>query len=133
MAVRALFGRRLAVAATLTLSLMLAACGQKSAPAAGDSTAGSAPAPAVAVTAADPAVQKIYDTTCKSCHGVPASGAPQAGDAKAWGPRIAQGKDVLIDHATNGFKGMPPMGMCPQCSEKDLVSLIEMMSGASLK
>ena len=121
--------RQFAVAATLLVSLAIAACGQKSA-----DSGSSASAPAsVAVTSADPAIQKIFDTTCKRGHGVPASGAPQAGDKAAWAPRVAQGKETLIDHAINGFKGMPPMGMCPQCSEQDFVALIEMMSSASLK
>lgn len=130
MSVRFISRRQLALAATLFGSLLLSACGQKAA----DASSKAAPGAAVAaVTSSDPTIQKIYDTTCKSCHGIPASGAPQAGDKAAWAPRVAQGKDVLIDHAINGFKGMPPMGMCPQCSEKDFVALIEMMSGASLK
>lgn len=131
MAVQTSFSRRRALLATLLVSLVIAACGQKSADS--GSTASSAAPATVAVISADPAVQKIYDTTCKSCHGIPASGAPQAGDKAAWAPRVAQGKDVVIDHAINGFKGMPPMGMCPQCSEKDFVALIEMMSGTTLK
>ena len=130
MAVQLFTSRQGALVPAVFVSLMLAACGQKSAD--GNSATPAAAPAAVAVTSADPAIQKIFDTTCKSCHGVPASGAPQAGDSKAWAPRVAQGKDALIDHAINGFKGMPPMGMCPQCSEKDFTALIEMMSGAKL-
>ena len=131
MAFQLSLGRLGALGATLLVSLVISACGQKSADS-GSTPPSAAPA-TMAVTSADPAVQKIYDTTCKSCHGVPASGAPQAGDKAAWAPRVAQGKDVVIDHAINGFKGMPPMGMCPQCSEKDFTALVEMMSGATLK
>ncbi|MBE0763098.1 cytochrome c5 family protein, partial [Escherichia coli] len=47
-----------------------------------------------------------------------ASGAPLTGDAAAWAPRLAQGIDTLLDHSINGYKGMPPMGMCMQCSEE---------------
>ena len=113
------------------MALALAACGNGGS----SSTAvASAPAAAAAPAAApSPAIQKIYDTTCKSCHAVPASGAPQFGDAKAWAPRLAQGKDTLIQHAIDGFKGMPPMGMCPQCSEDDFAALISYMSGTQLK
>lgn len=131
MAVHLSFSRQCAFAATLLVFLAISACGQKGADS-GSSAPSAAPA-TVAVTSADPAVQKIYDTTCKSCHGIPASGAPQAGDKAAWAPRVAQGRDVVVDHAINGFKGMPPMGMCPQCSEKDFMALVEMMSGATLK
>ena len=114
------------LAATVLLSsLMLAACGS-----------GGSAAPAAAIAPpppASPAVQKIYDTTCHSCHGSPASGAPQAGDAKAWAPRIAQGKDVVLGHIVNGYQRMPPMGMCMQCSEDDFAAVTEYMSGAKLQ
>ena len=41
-------------------------------------------------------------------------GAPKVGDKGAWGPRIAQGKDTLYNHAIHGFNGktgvMPAKG-----------------------
>jgi cytochrome c5 len=114
----------LRIAAPLLL-LALAACGNQES---------AAPvAPVALAPAANPAVQKIYDSTCKSCHGSPASGAPQAGDAKAWAPRIAQGKDVVLGHIINGYQRMPPMGMCMQCSEDDFAAVTEYMSGAKLQ
>jgi cytochrome c5 len=116
------------LAVSLLAGSALAACGQQQA--GSPSTSG---APTAATVAASPAVQKLYDTSCKSCHAVPASGAPQTGDAKAWAPRVAQGLDTLLDHAINGYKGMPPMGMCPQCSEDDFTALIEYMSGRKLQ
>jgi len=125
MAYRQILGSASALrcAAPLAVALLLSACGQKG-PA--------APAAATAAVAT-PAIQKIYDATCRSCHAVPASGAPQTGDARAWAPRLAQGADTLLDHAINGYKGMPPMGMCPQCSEDDFTALIGYMSGSALK
>jgi cytochrome c5 len=113
--------------AIFVLLLALAACGSDksgSAPAAAPNTP---PPPASA------AVQKIYDSTCRACHSQPASGAPQAGDAKAWAPRIAQGRDVVLGHVINGFQKMPPMGLCMQCSEDDFAAVTEWMSGAKLK
>ncbi|KFF33545.1 cytochrome C [Pseudomonas aeruginosa VRFPA01] len=50
--------------------------------------------------------------------------------AAAWAPRLAQGMDTLLDHSINGYKGMPPMGMCMQCSEEQFRALIEFMSAA---
>jgi cytochrome c5 len=55
-----------------------------------------------------------YDTACSACHGAGIAGAPKVGDKAAWGPRIAQGKATLYDHALHGFTGktgvMPPKG-----------------------
>ena len=41
-------------------------------------------------------------------------GAPKPGDKADWGPRIAQGSELLYKHALEGFTGpkgtMPPKG-----------------------
>lgn len=57
----------------------------------------------------------VWVETCIACHTTDIAGAPQVTDAQAWAPRIAQGKDVLYEHALNGFFGaqgteMPPRG-----------------------
>ena len=56
----------------------------------------------------------LYTQNCTACHGAGIAGAPKAGDAAAWAPRIAKGKDVLYQHAIQGFQGqagvMPPKG-----------------------
>jgi cytochrome c5 len=39
-------------------------------------------------------------------------GAPKVGDKAGWEPRIAKGKNVLYEHALQGFKGAT--GICPQ-------------------
>ena len=57
---------------------------------------------------------QVYEQVCSACHGLGIAGAPKAGDAAAWGPRIAKGKTVLYDHAVHGFTGqagtMPAKG-----------------------
>jgi cytochrome c5 len=76
------------------------------------------PSTAAGSAAAGPAVPKtgdeLYAQACTACHGAGIGGAPKAGDKAAWGPRIAQGKDVLYDHALHGFTGkagvMPAKG-----------------------
>ncbi|MGH8505838.1 MAG: c-type cytochrome [Stenotrophobium sp.] len=106
-------------------SLTLAACGH------GNSTQ---PQAVLAKAGpATPATLKLYSTTCQTCHSRPASGAPQLGDSVAWAPRLAQGKDALLDHVVNGYKSMPPMGMCMQCNEDDFTALVEYMSGSKLQ
>lgn len=114
----------------LALTLLLAACGKAEPPA----PAASSPPPAAAAPgAASSAVQATYDRSCKTCHAIPGSGAPQTGDTQAWQPRVAQGIDTLLDHTINGFNGMPPLGACMECSEDEFISLIELMSGAKFE
>ena len=60
---------------------------------------------------------EVYQQVCSSCHGAGLVGAPKAGDAAAWGPRIAKGTTTLYDHALHGFSGsagtMPAKGNRP--------------------
>jgi cytochrome c5 len=56
----------------------------------------------------------LYKAACTTCHEQGIGGAPKKGDRGAWGPRIAQGKATLYDHAIKGYSGkagvMPPKG-----------------------
>jgi len=70
---------------------------------------------------------KVYGTFCIACHGSGVNGAPIKGDAAAWAPRIAQGKDVLAKHAINGFNAMPAKGTCMDCSDDEIVAAINHM------
>lgn len=69
----------------------------------------------------------VYGTFCIACHSSGVSGAPKTGDAADWAPRIAQGKDILKDHAINGFNAMPAKGSCMDCSDDEIVDAIEHM------
>ena len=56
----------------------------------------------------------IYKSACAVCHDAGAAGAPVTGDSSAWTARLAQGIEILVDHATNGYQGehgfMPAKG-----------------------
>jgi len=54
--------------------------------------------------------EAVYNQTCAACHATGVAGAPKAGDASAWAPRIKEGYDTLVKHATEGFNAMPPKG-----------------------
>jgi len=54
--------------------------------------------------------EQAYTKVCSACHGAGINGAPKVGDHAAWGPRIAQGKEVLYTHAIAGIRTMPPRG-----------------------
>jgi cytochrome c5 len=75
--------------------------------------------------------EEIYNGTCMSCHATGAAGAPKVGDAAAWAPRIAQGKDKLLANAVNGLNAMPPKGLCMACSDADLEAAIDYMVSQS--
>jgi cytochrome c5 len=54
--------------------------------------------------------EQAFTKVCSVCHGTGVNGAPKMGDHAAWGPRIAQGKELLYQHALAGKGNMPPKG-----------------------
>ncbi|KAF2394878.1 c-type cytochrome [Pseudomonas frederiksbergensis] len=113
-------------AAFLIVATLLSGCGEEAKPTATrNEAANSAPS--------DAALAQVYANSCQLCHANPAAGAPLTGDKKAWEPRVQQGADTLLDHAINGYNGMPPMGLCMQCSEEEFLALISFMSGQSIQ
>ena len=56
----------------------------------------------------------LYESSCAACHKTGLGGAPKLGVKAAWAPRIAQGIEVLVNHADIGFDGkagsMPAKG-----------------------
>lgn len=71
--------------------------------------------------------EQVYNKACMACHTSGAVGAPKIGDIAEWSPRIAQGNDVLFEHATKGFKGMPPRGGSSQLSDEDIQAAVDYM------
>lgn len=67
-------------------------------------------APAEAAPDVPTTGEQAYTKVCSACHGAGVNGAPKVGDHAAWGPRIAQGKEVLYSHALNGKGNMPARG-----------------------
>jgi cytochrome c5 len=114
----------------LALIATLAACGKSSPPAEPEGKTNTA-AQTTAAAPSDPNLAKLFHQTCEACHTHAGTGAPQAGDRNAWAPRLAQGMPTLIQHAISGYKGMPPMGSCMDCSEADFEALIKFMAGQS--
>ena len=68
-----------------------------------------------------------YQSACFACHGTGAAGAPKTGDKAAWKKRIAQGSKTLLDHAINGFKGMPAKGGNASLSDAAVKAAVEYM------
>lgn len=72
----------------------------------------------------------VFTAACSACHSTGAAGAPIKGDAAAWGPRVAQGRDTLLNHALNGFNAMPPRGACGTCSDEEIANAVDYMMDA---
>lgn len=128
------------VAASLTV--LLAACGQKESAAPAPAPAASAPAAAPAApapaapaaaapAAANSAGSGVFNKVCSLCHAAGVGGAPKVGDKADWGPRIAQGKDVLYKHAIEGFTGqkgmMPPRGAGSSLTDDEVKAAVDYM------
>jgi len=79
--------------------------------------------------------EQVYNSACLACHGAGIAGAPKVGDVAAWAPRIAQGPDILNDHAINGFSGnagyMPPKGGRVDLSDQEVSDAVAYMVGES--
>ena len=75
-----------------------------------------------------PDIAALYERSCRSCHTVAATGAPLTGDKAAWAPRMDKGMDVLLGSVVNGFGGMPPFGLCMDCSTEQFEALIQFMA-----
>lgn len=75
---------------------------------------------------------QVYNTACLACHGTGIGGAPILGDAAMWAPRLAQGIDVLKDHAVNGYTGsaghMPPKGGRIDLSDQEINDAVDYMA-----
>jgi cytochrome c5 len=75
--------------------------------------------------------EATFNGGCVACHGAGIAGAPKVGDKAAWGPRIAQGNDVLYGHALKGFTGksgvMPPKGGNTALKDDDVKAAVDFM------
>jgi len=100
------------------------------------------PAPAPAASAATPAPatppavtatrsgEQVYQQACAMCHGAGLAGAPKLGDAAAWKPRLAQGTNVLHDHAIKGIRAMPAKGGNPSLPDAEVSAAVDYMLSA---
>jgi len=71
----------------------------------------------------------IYDNLCTSCHTAGINGAPKLGNKAMWAPRIAEGLDTLIKHATDGYTGpdgnhMPAKGGNPALTDAQVKAAV---------
>ncbi len=74
---------------------------------------------------------QVYNQACFVCHAAGLSGAPIIGDAAAWEDRVAQDREILIDHVINGYQGeagfMPAKGGRVDLSDDEVIAGLDYM------
>ncbi len=110
---------------------LLAACGKSEAPTPAVTAPASAAAPAPVASAENTVGKSIYGKTCALCHAAGVAGAPKPGDKADWAPRIAQGNEVILKHAIDGFTGakgqMPARGGNPALTDDEIKATVAFM------
>ncbi|MDZ7824969.1 MAG: c-type cytochrome [Gammaproteobacteria bacterium] len=111
-------------AACCLVGLLLAGCGRS-----GEQAAVSPPPVDPARTEADRArTLEQWSRSCVLCHADGTGGAPRTGQPEEWAPRLAQGMEVLLEHSIEGYRNMPPLGYCMDCTRDDFRALIVFMT-----
>lgn len=54
--------------------------------------------------------EEVFKAQCSACHATGAAGAPKFGDAAAWGPRVKQSFETLVNSALKGKGNMGAQG-----------------------
>ncbi len=101
------------------------------APSPAATAASASPQAATAPTTAVAVGEEVFRKACRACHEMGIAGAPKLGDAADWGPRIAQGMDVLYRHSLQGFTGkkgvMLPKGGFSTLSDAEVTAAVDYM------
>jgi cytochrome c5 len=88
-----------------------------------------------ALDASVPKVEKsgkdVYDATCVACHGSGALGAPRFENKADWGARISQGYDLLVKHAIEGIRLMPPRGGAAALTDTEVARAVAYMANSA--
>jgi len=73
----------------------------------------------------------IIKANCAMCHAGGLMGAPKIGDIGLWAPRIAQGRDMLINNAIKGIRMMPAKGGNAKLTDEEVAAAVITMANAS--
>lgn len=134
------------LAFTLIISLIAKMSGVQDAPAVNEPAAvvvesndNIKPVAEVVVAAADVSAgekieksgEQVVKETCAMCHASGMMNSPKIGDNGAWGPRIAQGYDTLVNNALNGVRSMPAKGGNQGLTDAEVASAVTYMANAS--
>lgn len=73
----------------------------------------------------------VYNQNCAMCHAVGLANSPKFGDKEAWAPRLATGRDALINSALKGKGVMPPKAGNPKLTDEEVVAALDHMVAAA--
>ena len=75
--------------------------------------------------------QNVYESACMACHAAGIAGAPKFADVEEWVPRIAQGLELVYEHAIKGYQGengiMPAKGGRTDLSDEEVIAAVDYM------
>lgn len=75
--------------------------------------------------------ERVYKSTCSICHKSGLRGAPRMGSKQDWESRLAQDREILYDHAINGYRGkkgnMPSRGSNTKLSVDEVKASVDYM------
>ena len=74
---------------------------------------------------------KIIKANCAMCHAGGLMGAPKIGDTGQWAPRIAQGKEMLVNNAIKGIRMMPAKGGNVKLTDAEVSAAVIRMANQS--
>jgi cytochrome c5 len=75
--------------------------------------------------------EKIAQKNCALCHASGMMNSPKIGDKEQWAPRIAQGKEMLVNNAIKGIRTMPAKGGNPSLSDAEVAAAVIWMANSS--
>jgi cytochrome c len=75
--------------------------------------------------------EKMYNQSCKLCHGTDNMGAPAVGDIDAWNEVREKGFDKILRNSINGVGGMPPKGGNEDLLPSDVKEIVDFMIESS--
>ena len=71
--------------------------------------------------------QEAYEHTCAQCHETGVDGAPVTQNPADWETRSSLWQAVLMEHAKEGYLGMPAKGNDPELSDMTVSAAAEYM------
>ena len=77
--------------------------------------------------------KRVFTTTCLSCHGKGAHGAPRRDSTSDWAERLKQRQDTLARHAIDGHGRMPPKGGFSMLSDAEVEAAVAYVVDRSQK